>query len=242
MNRPSTNSPHSPVAGAQHGDSTAALLFKLRTLAQLTPREQRRLLLNMLAVAEERADYPLLLAILKLAADTVRADVLAVVLGVADEAHPQFVELMTQLRDGERALVLGLLIEASRLDPSAERRLLRLKRLVKIIPPPGRSLYWLEAERLAEQGGDDAQLTLLGFARELPSSARPLTLGTLRKSVKKVRNSFKRVMAFISLSELTPLTPKDRGEAEVSAARIPDETLRIMTLTRLEKLRFDGSS
>lgn len=238
MNRPSTPNWQNSLAAAQRGDDTAQLLRSLKTLTQLSAAEQRTLLLAVLAVAERKADYTLLLAVLESkAAAALRADVLAVVLGVADESHPQFADLMAQLRDGERALVLGLLIEASRLDPSAERRLLRLRRLVQVIPQDSRSLYWLEAQQLAEQGGDDAQLTLLGFARELPSSVLTLTLDTLRHSIRKVSSNFKRVMAFISLSELTPLDAADLNEAEVSAARIPDEALRIMTLTRLAKVR-----
>ena len=199
--------------------------------------ERRRLLGAALGVAEAQADYGLLIAVLAQAdVNELRADALAVVLGVADELAPRFAELMGALRDGERALVLGALVEASRLEPDPERRLLRLKRLVQTFPQDSRSLYWPEAEALAERGGDDAQLALLGFARELPPPARPLTSDTLKRAVRKVRNAFKRAVAFLSLAELTTLSREDLLEAEASAARIPDDTLRAMTLTRLSRL------
>jgi len=192
---------------------------------------------DILEFAEAQTDYDLLISVLERADDTdLRADTLAVVLNLADALHPQFAELVSRLRDGERTLILGTLIEASRLEPVPERRLLQLKSLVKVIPQDSRPLYWPEAEALAEQGGDDAQLLLLGFVRDLPPPARPQTLATLRRAVRKVRNVFKRSVAFIALADITSLSQDDLHEAEVSAARIPDEPLRILTLTRLSKL------
>ncbi len=165
-----------------------------------------------------------------------RADALAVMLNLADETHPYFAGLLGALRDGERTLVLGALLEASRLEPNSERRLLRLNRLVKVLPQASLGFYWPEAEALAEQGGDDAQLALLGFVRELPPPARPLTVDTLRRALGKVGNAFKRAITFAALAELVELSKGDLVEAGVSAARIPDETLRVMTLTRLSQL------
>ena len=212
-------------------------LSTLLTQTATTAAERRRLLRNALGAAEARSDYELLGAVLKRSEEAgLRADALAVVLNLADESHPHFCELLDALRDGERTLVLGALLEATRLEPDSERRLLRLNRLVKVIPQASRSFYWPEAEALAEQGGDDAQLALLGFVRELSPLARPLTAGTLRRAAGKVQNAFKRAMAFVSLADLTGLSRDDLTEAEASAARIPDETLRIMTFTRLAQL------
>ena len=237
LKRPQKTSWRAAVSEAQRGDTGALAVLVGAGAAELSDAERRRLFGAALGVAEAQADYGLLIAVLEQAdVNELRADALAAVLGVADELAPRFAELMGVLRDGERALILGALIEVSRLDPLPERRLLRLKRLVRVIPQDSRSLYWREAEALAEQGGDDAQLALLGFVRELPLLARPLTLYTLRRAVKKVRNAFKRALAFISLSELTKLSRDDLREAEVSAELIPDETLRIMTFTRLSQL------
>ena len=165
-----------------------------------------------------------------------RADALAVVLRVADETSPQFQALMAVLTEVERALMLGALLEASRLDPLAERRLWRLKQLLTVMPEASRGLFWPEAELLWESG-EDAPLLLLGIARDLPLTVRPLALQSLRTAVKRVPNVYKRAMAFIALSELTQLSDTEWREAELCASRIPDDLLRTMALTRLSKAK-----
>lgn len=237
MRRPEPPSWRAALAEARRG-SRAPLAAALAHATELGDDERRRLLGAALAVAEAHADQQLLAGVLEQsAASGLRADALAVVLGVADELAPRFPELMAALRDGERALVLGALLEASRLDPDPERRLLRLQRLMKALPPASRGVYWPEAEALAEQGGDDAQLTLLGFVRDLPLPARSASAAALKRAVRRVRDGFKRALAFVALGELTPLGPDDLHEAEVSAARIPDTALRTMTLMRLAQFQ-----
>jgi hypothetical protein len=162
------------------------------------------------------------------------------VLLVADELQPQFATLLDALHEGERALVLGALLAATRLEPSAERRMVRLKRLLEASPEATRSFYWLEAEPLAGTSGDDANLALLGLARGLPPTLRPMTLRTLRTAVKGVQEVFKCAMAYVALSELTRLTPDELREAELCAARIPDDVLRVITLKRLEQVTSGG--
>lgn len=236
MKRPGDPSWRAPLDAVQQGklEGTTASLTRM---AELSGAERQQLLRAAPDVAGAHIDYEVLIRVLEQpGTDELRADALAVVLDIADELAPNFAALVGVLRDGERALVLGALIEASRLDPLPERRLLRLKRLVQVIPQAGRGLYWPEAEALAEQGGDDAQLTLLGFVRTLPLPARPLTLDTLRRAAAKMRDAFKRALAFMSLAEMTRLTQDELREAEMSALRIPDETLRIMTLARLSQL------
>lgn len=188
---------------------------------------------------ESQGDYSALIKHLKEAkTPDLRTKTLAKVLRVADELQPQFAALMEALHEGERALVLGSLLAATRLEPLAERRVVRLKRLLEVSPESARSFYWLEAEPLAGTGGDDASLALLGLARGLPLTLRPMTLRTLRTAVRGVQEVFKRAMAYVALSELTRLTLDERLEAELCATRIPDDLLRVMTLKRLEKINL----
>ena len=237
MRRPSEITYRAALMDARRGNP-----HRLERLIKQMPTASTALLKDALELAEVQADYGILMSVLAHAEDAeTRADALATVLNLADASHPNFADLMDSLHDGEQTLVLGTLIEASRLEPDPERRLLRLKKLVKVIPQDSRPLYWPEAEALAEQGGDDAQLALLGFVRDLPPPVRPLTLDTLRRAVRKVRSMFKRAAAFIALADITQLSQEDVREAEVSAARIPEETLRIMTLTRLSQLKSRAS-
>jgi hypothetical protein len=185
----------------------------------------------------DTTDYQKLITRLTtLTSPELRADVLATVLRVADETNPQFEALVNTLTESERALVLGTLLAATRLEPSAERRLLRLKQLLRVMPEESRGLFWAEAEGLSKEGSDDTPLILLGVARGLTLKS-PIVLTTLRKAVKRVQDVFKRAMALIALSELTQLSNSEWREAERCARRIPDETLRIMTLIRLSKVK-----
>jgi hypothetical protein len=189
-----------------------------------------------LSYARAQTDYTVLIAVLEHAQTSLRADALGTVLDIIDEQNPLFLELMSALREGERNLILGALLETYQLDPDPERRLLKLKRLLEGMPRAGRSLYWSEAQTLAEQGGDDAQLILLGLARQLPTSVLPATLRSLRKSIRQVDNIFKRTMAFVALAEMAPLNDEDLSEAKRSAELIPDASLRAMALARLKSL------
>ena len=101
---------------------------------------------------------------------------------------------------GEVGTDYGLLIEVSR--PNPERRLLRLLRLIPFVPEARRQWYWPHAAALAESGGDDAQLMLLGFVRTLHSEARPQTFEALHRAVRRVQNAAKRTLAFVALAEV----------------------------------------
>ncbi len=189
---------------------------------------------------EAQGDYSTLIKHLnKVKNPDLRAQTLAKVLLVADEMHPQFATLMNALREGERPLVLGTLLAATRLEPFPERRILRLKRLLEVSPETVKGVYWLEAETLVTTGSDDAKLTLLGLARNLPPTLQPMTLRSLKIAVQGVEEVFKRAMAFVALAELTWLSNDELREAEACAERIPDTLLRVMTLERLEKINLE---
>jgi hypothetical protein len=189
---------------------------------------------------EAQGEYSTLIKQLKeVKTPDLRAKTLAKVLLVADELQPQFATLLDALHEGERTLVLGSLLAATRLEPSAERRIVRLKRLLEVSPETVQGVYWLEAETFATTGGDDARLSLLGLVKQLPVTLQPATLRTLKKAVHGVEEVFKRATAFVALSELTWLSNDERREAEQCAARIPDTLLRVMTLKRLEKINLE---
>ena len=226
MRRPDWRGARATAQGGQTGQ----LELALTQAATPGEDERQRLFEAALSAAERHADYKLLMWVLEqLDTDALRTAALATALMFADELHPHFGELLGSLRARERELILGARFAALGLsDP--ERRLLRLYRLVKLSPLDSRSRYWLKAEALAGRGGDDAQLILLGFVRALPQTARPPTLGGLQCAVRKVQNASKRALAFVAFADIMRLSEDDLREAKVSAARIPDETLRIMVL------------
>ena len=204
-------------------------------------RERCKFLRGALQLAEGRADHEVLIALLALDDPSSRVSVLAVVLRVADELSPRFDDLMDALREDERMMVLGALLDGSRLDPVPERRLLRLARLIRVIPADARGLYWSEAEALAEAGGDDAQLTLLGIARQLPSASLAWARTSLRRAAERVEHAYKRSMAFAALAELTTSSRLDVREALEAARRVPDATLRILARERISRIGGHGS-
>jgi len=222
------------------------LLSKLNSFNSLTKAEQQNLLQKALQLCEEVQSYSLLITILRLDNETIdinfKADALAVVLNIADESHPLFADLIKELSEGERLLVMGILIEASRLEPDNDLRLLKLKRLISVIPKGSRSLYWSEALALSKNGSDDTQLALLGFVRQLPETAQATTYDTLKQSIQKVKHPYKRAMAFASLSEFISLGQEDFQDAEKSARQIPNNLLRIMTTNRLKELKSQDLS
>ena len=230
---------------SQYSSEINKVLVELNDFNSLTQAKQKKLCQKALKLIEQSRSYSLLITLLRLNSldndINIRADALAAVLNVADESHPLFSDLIHELGEGERVLVLGVLIEASRLEPDNELRLWRLKRLTSVIPKGSRSLYWSEAEELSKAGGDDAQLALLGFVRQLPESAQALTFDALKQSIQKVSNPFKKAMAFASLSEFVTLSQKDINDAEQSAAQIPNSILRVMTTTRLRELKSQAS-
>lgn len=187
------------------------------------------------STVETTTDYRLLIEQLKESSALLKAEVLAAVLKTADETNPHFKDVLAALSESEQALVIGTLLEASRLDPSAERRLWRLNQLLKVMPETSRGLFWAEAESL--QTGEDATLILLGMVKALPGNFQPLALKNLRTAVRRVPDVFKRAMAYLALSELTKLSSPEWREAELCASRIPNDILRIMTQTRLAKAK-----
>ncbi|MCA9839721.1 MAG: hypothetical protein KC422_22630 [Trueperaceae bacterium] len=214
-----------------HSDSG----WLLRYLSAEIPDDSQ--LAQALTYVREAEDFAVLIAALKhCETPAQRAEALGLVMDIISEQNPLFLELIKSLREGERNLILGALLETYQLDPDPERRLLKLKRLLEGMPQAGRSLYWPEAQMLAEQGGDDAQLMLLGLARQLPSRVLPATGKSLRQSVRKVKDAFKRTMAFVALAEMIRLTEQDLSEAKRSAELIPDASLREMALARLTSL------
>ena len=210
----------------------------IRLLAHEKPRSNNiEQLREALLFVKTFKDYELLKVLLSHTRDTfLRVEALGLVIELIDERHPLFTALMLSLREGERAFVLGMLLEATKLEHDPEHRLLRLKHLLEAMPVEGRSLYWFEAKTLAEKGGDDAQLLLLGLARQLPEEAKPEMLMSLKESVKKVDNVFKRAMAYVTLAELGNLTLQELEDARLSATHIPDDALRAITLARLTAL------
>lgn len=220
-------------------------LAELDSYKSRSKNEQLALFQKALQLCEDTQSYSLLIALLRLNSTTQerfsRADILAVVLNIVDESHALFRDLIKELSEGERLLVLGILIEASRLEPDKERRLLRLKHITSVIPKGSRSLYWSEAAALSQDGGDDAQLALLGFVRQLPETAQATTYERLKEAIRQVNNPYKKAMAFASLSELVALDQSDFQEAEYSAARIPNPILRTITTTRLSELKHQAS-
>ncbi len=212
-------------------DSSALVDFLSKYMDKEPAKD--KYLAEALSYARASSDYAVIIAVLKHAETSLRADTLGLILNSVDEQNPLFSQLIRSLREGERNLILGALLETYQLDPDPERRLLKLKRLLENMPMASRSLYWSEAQTLAEQGGDDAQLLLLGVARQLPGRVLPATLQSLRRSIRKVDDAFKRTMAYIALAEMSPLNDPDLSEAKRSADFIADASLRAMALARL---------
>ena len=232
MKRPSKSANWSSLLAQAHGLKTSGLQTYL---LEQTPNEQQ--VYEALTIAREKADTALLIAVLRhCQSSQMRAEALGVVLEIIDEQNPLFLELLGSLREGERNLILGLLLETYKVAPDPEHQLLKLRRLLEAMPLAGRSFYWSEAESLAQQGGDDAKLLLLGLARQMPARVLPNTAQSLKQSIKKVEDSFKRTMAYIALSEMIHLDANDLSEAKRSAQGIPDASLRTMALTRLAKI------
>ncbi len=218
------------LAQARASRTTELLAY----LLEQSPDEQQ--LLDALDIARNKADAAIVIGVLRRSQSSpLRAEALGVVLDIIDEQDPLFLELLDSLRDGERILILGVLLETYQVEPDPERQLLKLKRLFAAMPLAGRSLYWSEAELLAQQGGDDAKLMLLGLARQLPPRVLPSTAQSLKQSIRKVEDAFKRTMAFVALAEMIRLNEADLSEAKRSAQLIPDASLRTMALTRLAR-------
>jgi hypothetical protein len=175
-----------------------------------------------------------LLAALRSGDDERRSAAVTAALLAADERDHRFEELLATLHDDERALLIGSRLERSRREPNPARRLHRLLRLATALPSDQRVVYWSEAAALATRGGDDAQLELIGFARGLPPAVRARLSATLRRSVARVRDPYKRAMALVAVADTSgPATANDAAAARRSADRIPDATLREAALSRL---------
>ncbi len=246
MNRPTTPPATDRALRGRHEapaePGTDALSAAIRRAARLEARERDAFMAAALRAAEARGDHGVLTTLLDLGEQGPdRSAVLEVVVRVADELAPRFAELIGALRDGERTLVLGTLLQASRLDPNPERRLLRLARLLRVLPPASRALYWPEAEALAALGGDDAQLALVGIARGLPAASRQSTLTSLRRAAGRVDHAFKRALALVALAELTAPSRTGVREAAAAARRVPDLTLRILVHERIAQIDGHGS-
>ena len=211
----------------------------LQSARDLPHKDVKEALLDALDLANQHKSLGLLRAILGPLKDVpeLRAEALEVVLELADERKPEFQQLLPYLTQAEQLLVLGALLEASRLDPDPERRLYRLSLLLALIPQEVRSLYWGEAERLAARGGDDAQLLLLGLAHRLSSSAKKATFAKLAKAISKLSEPYKYASAAALLIELgIPLALLDLQKVFASASAIPDPRLRVEIQTRLHEL------
>ena len=194
-----------------------------------------------LRAAEARGDHGVLTTLLDLGEQgPERSAVLEVVVRVADELAPRFAELIGALRDGERTLVLGTLLQASRLDPNPERRLLRLARLLRVLPPASRALYWPEAEAPPRSAATTHSSRWWGSpvgSRRRRGSRRSRACGAQRQGGSRVQA---RAGPRCAGGATAPSRTGVR-EAAAAARRVPDLTLRILVHERIAQIDGHGS-
>jgi hypothetical protein len=123
-------------------------------------------------------------------------------------------------------------LAAIRADPLPRRRLLRLRNLVRALPADAREAHWAEACAWAVDGDDGGRLALIGIARLLPPSAARAAAAAASDAVRGVRDPAKRVLAWIALHEVAPLSEAQESDARRHLRRVPDERLRIMIGTQ----------
>jgi len=215
------------------------LVFLIENSDRLEPKQHKQLIRQAINLAQINSDYKLLIAILKQLNNhaPLRALALASIFEFANERDHQFIELINVLTDGEKALILGAFIEATRLDPNADRRLLRLKALLSAIPTKIRAFYWHEAQNLAEFGNDDTKLLLIGLVAKFQKEDRMIIFDKLINITNKIKEPFKHAMAFAVINDLGgQISELQLKQAKNAANTIPDESLKEMVLARLDEL------